>query len=407
MNKIIKTTIVSAILAAFAAGTAFAREADFPSEPPTKINVKAVKNADFVLAAAFDTPILPDKEEPTDIEIMGAGEATEEQMAEYIKKRNKNPKLNCTVKDIVRYYYIEAGREGIRPDIALCQALKETGVFGYGGDVSPKQNNFCGLGATGNKEPGASFATPQLGVRAHIQHLMVYTTKRRPSLEVIDPRYELVKQKHPEIYGNITKWTGLNGVWAVPGTTYGQDILKLWRQAKAPTGSDASLAAARKAVENAPDDADALTYRAMVYINRNQKFSARADLDAAINLAPNAELYYDRALITDTAKKRQKAIQDYNEAIKLNPGFTEAYYNRGILYFEEKKYNEAKKDFEKALELDPRFANAKNNIAMVYLKRKKYKDAWRTLYEAGEINTTNENIIKNKKIFVKCLKPAK
>ena len=187
MNKIIKTTIVSAILAAFAAGTAFAREADFPSEPPTKINVKAVKNADFVLAAAFDTPILPDKEEPTDIEIMGAGEATEEQMAEYIKKRNKNPKLNCTVKDIVRYYYIEAGREGIRPDIALCQALKETGVFGYGGDVSPKQNNFCGLGATGNKEPGASFATPQLGVRAHIQHLMAYNTTKKPTLDIVDP----------------------------------------------------------------------------------------------------------------------------------------------------------------------------------------------------------------------------
>lgn len=74
-------------------------------------------------------------------------------MVRFIRQRNANPKLNAPLEDVVQAYYDEAGREGIRPDVALCQALKETGYFAYGGDVSPEQNNFCGLGATGNGPP--------------------------------------------------------------------------------------------------------------------------------------------------------------------------------------------------------------------------------------------------------------
>lgn len=161
------------------------------------------------------------------ITIMGTPEVSQDRMAAYIKKRNPNAKLNCTVEELVSYYYIEAGLEGVRPDIALCQAIKETGCWAYGGDVQPEQNNYCGLGATGNKNPGASFPSPQIGARAHVQHLMVYATTRRPRHDMVDPRYEIVVEKHPEIYGKVTTWVGLNGKWAVPGKNYGQEILAI------------------------------------------------------------------------------------------------------------------------------------------------------------------------------------
>ncbi len=220
----------------------------FPEKMAGKVNRRAMDSVKWRLAPAYEEPMLEAEAAADTITIMGAAEASEEQMVHYIEKRNPQPKLNCSVEDIVRYYYEEAGREGIRPDVALCQALKETGFFAYGGDVSPKQNNFCGLGATGNREPGASFATPQLGVRAHIQHLMAYATQERPHGAIVDPRYKHVVVNRPDIHGHITKWTGLNGVWAVPGTRYGQEILYLWQQAQAPDGSDASLAAAEKKV---------------------------------------------------------------------------------------------------------------------------------------------------------------
>lgn len=164
--------------------------------------------------------------------ILGSAEATQDQMVRYIRQRNAMPKLQCSVEELVHYYYTEAGSEGVRADVALCQAIKETGCFAYGGDVSAVQNNYCGLGATGHGHPGAFFATPQCGVRAHIQHLMCYATTRLPKEKILDPRYEVLRVKYSQYYGKIPFWTGLNGKWAYPGKHYGEDILAIWEEAK-------------------------------------------------------------------------------------------------------------------------------------------------------------------------------
>ncbi len=164
--------------------------------------------------------------------ILGAPEATQEQMVRYILQQNPEPKLNCSVEELVRYYYEEGAASGIRPDVALCQAIKETGCFAYGKDVVPEQNNYCGLGATGKGYRGAYFATPQRGVRAHLQHLMAYATTQRPQGELVDPRYDVLRLKYPKYYGKIPYWTGLDGKWALPGTHYGEDILARWEEAK-------------------------------------------------------------------------------------------------------------------------------------------------------------------------------
>lgn len=92
--------------------------------------------------------------------------------------------------------------------------------------MQPEQNNFCGLGATGPNNPGARFETPREGVLAHLQHLYAYaSTKPLPNgYLLVDPRFDLVDR------GSATTWVGLNGKWAVPGTTYGQSILGLYRR---------------------------------------------------------------------------------------------------------------------------------------------------------------------------------
>jgi len=161
------------------------------------------------------------------VTIAGEAEATQEEMVAYIKGRNPSPKLTCTVEALVSYYYDEAGAEGVRPDVAFAQALKETGFFRYGGTVTADQNNYCGLGTTSAYVKGAYFSSSLLGVRAHIQHLLAYASTREPSEPVVDPRYELVRSS----YGSETldKWEDLNGRWAVPGSTYGQSILSMFR----------------------------------------------------------------------------------------------------------------------------------------------------------------------------------
>ena len=377
----------------------------FPEKMAGKVNRRAMDSVKWRLVPAYEEPMLESEAAADTITIMGAAEASEEQMVHYIEKRNPQPKLNCSVEDIVRYYYEEAGREGIRPDVALCQALKETGFFAYGGDVSPKQNNFCGLGATGNREPGASFATPHLGVRAHIQHLMAYATQERPHGAIVDPRYKHVVVNRPDIHGHITKWTGLNGVWAVPGTRYGQEILYLWQQAQAPDGSDASLAAAEKKVRQMPDEAGSYIYRGIVYFNRAAYKEAQADFKQAAGLKPDSmAAHYNLAITQQREGDHKAALKSYDALLKLSPEFMQAWYNRGLIALDQKKEKEALADFQEALRLTPQTADAKNAQAVAYIRQKDYAKAWQALGEAADINSANMNVLANQFIFEACLK---
>lgn len=161
--------------------------------------------------------------------IFGAPEVSKEQIISFVRRYNPVPKLNCSLEDIVDMYYDEAGHEGVRPDLAIAQALLETAFFRYGGDVLPEQNNFAGIGTTGAGSRGIWFETPRLGVRAHIQHLLAYSTSRDPLLPIADPRFYLARDIH---FSQCPSWESLSGKWAVPGVNYGQNILKILERIK-------------------------------------------------------------------------------------------------------------------------------------------------------------------------------
>jgi hypothetical protein len=178
------------------------------------------------------TPSVPAADVPKttsayDDSILGTPMASQEQCVRYLLSVNPMPKISCTPQQLVSYYYEEGGREGIRPDVAFAQALKETGFFRYGGTVTGDQNNYCGLGTTSATVKGAYFPSAKLGVRAHIQHLLAYASTRQPFEPVVDPRYSLVRSTYGE--NTLGRWEDLNGRWAVPGHTYGQSILSMFR----------------------------------------------------------------------------------------------------------------------------------------------------------------------------------
>lgn len=151
--------------------------------------------------------------------ILGVEVITVEQCNQFVKKVNSN------ALEIAQYYKKYGEILGIKWGYAFAQMIKETGYLKFGGDVKPEQNNFAGIGATGGVK-GASFLTPELGVLAHLEHLFAYASKDKlPSdLIKIDPRFDLV------IRGIAPNWEDLNGRWAVPGKTYGQDIVSIYSQ---------------------------------------------------------------------------------------------------------------------------------------------------------------------------------
>ncbi len=186
--------------------------------------VQAILNTPVVQIPAVQVPATVSLD---DRSIIGTPLASQQQCVKYLLSVNPHPAISVSPEQLVAYYYEEGQREGIRPDVAFAQALKETGFFRYGGTVTPDQNNYCGLGTTSSQVKGAYFPSSKMGVRAHIQHLLAYASTRKPTESVVDPRYELVRG----VYGGNTlgNWEDLNGRWAVPGYSYGQSILSMFK----------------------------------------------------------------------------------------------------------------------------------------------------------------------------------
>jgi hypothetical protein len=69
-------------------------------------------------------------------------------------------------------------------------------------------NNYCGLGSIGPGQAGEIFPSPEIGVRAQIQHLKAYATDEPPTREVVDPRRRWVR------YGSAPTIYALAGAWA-------------------------------------------------------------------------------------------------------------------------------------------------------------------------------------------------
>ena len=365
-----------------------------------KFDKGKLKKIELVESSRHGKPMIVLREKFDDVPLFGEAVATQAQMVNFINKRNPNPKINCTVEELVALYYVEGGREGIRPDIALCQAIKETATWAYGGDVIPEQNNYCGLGTTGGGVKGEFFATPQLGVRAHIQHLLSYASKRLPREEIVDPRYELIKKFRPQIFGKLTRWTQLNGVWAVPGNHYGEDILLLWLQARMPDASDASLIAANLKVLMEGDKASAYVYRGLVNMERGDFRAACDDFKSALDVEPELkEALFDLALAQEQINRPDDAIKTYDRLIAIDDKFVDAWHNRACLKLAKKDYKGAIRDYESAMKIETINADALNDIAVAYFRQKKYEDAWKYINLAAAQSTTNPTVKANLEKF--------
>jgi hypothetical protein len=160
--------------------------------------------------------------------IMGTDRVSVEKLAEFLVRNNSAIKSDYA-KRIVRLYDVECRAEGVRLTVAFAQMCLESGFLKFGNDVRPEQNNFCGFGAVGGGARGSYFPTMNEGIRAHVQHLKAYASKRRTSQTCIDDRRKLVR------LGSARKVSRLSGRWAAD-KDYGRKILEIMRAIQAECG---------------------------------------------------------------------------------------------------------------------------------------------------------------------------
>jgi tetratricopeptide (TPR) repeat protein len=60
--------------------------------------------------------------------------------------------------------------------------------------------------------------------------------------------------------------------------------------------------------------------------------------------------YYNRGLASVGLHRTDRAVQDFDRALELDPGLAEAALNRGILHLQNKRLIRAEGDFRRALE---------------------------------------------------------
>ncbi|MEL7035024.1 MAG: N-acetylmuramoyl-L-alanine amidase [Cyanobacteria bacterium J06592_8] len=153
--------------------------------------------------------------------IIGNGITTEMQLVSFIKSENMMGLYPFP--ELALFYQEEANLEGVNYDIAFCQMCLETEFLRFGGNVKATQNNFAGLGTVGGAAETASFASPRLGVRAHIQHLKAYASTEPLVQEIIDPRFHFVTR------GIAPSVLQLSGRWS-DDLQYGNRILALMQR---------------------------------------------------------------------------------------------------------------------------------------------------------------------------------
>jgi tetratricopeptide (TPR) repeat protein len=102
-----------------------------------------------------------------------------------------------------------------------------------------------------------------------------------------------------------------------------------------------------------PSLSAAYAYRGHAHLRRHQWKCAIADLTRAIELSVDfpsnkSAIHCHRGYVFCQTGEFDKAMEDFTEAIRLNPRNAEAFYNRAISYQEIGETSKSEKDFAQA-----------------------------------------------------------
>jgi len=114
---------------------------------------------------------------------------------------------------------------------------------------------------------------------------------------------------------------------------------------------------------NKQSTAMAYNNRGIGYKNKGNYERALTDYNMAIKLAPKfAKAYVNRGNVYIKLGDVERAISDDTMAIKLDPNNAAFYNNRAVAYYKKGDKEKAIADFRKALKINPALQSTRNNL---------------------------------------------
>jgi lipoprotein NlpI len=147
--------------------------------------------------------------------------------------------------------------------------------------------------------------------------------------------------------------------------------------------------------EPAKNDAIACNNRGLAYRDKGELDRAIDDFNEAIRINPlpasttHVNVFSNRGLAYRDNGELDRAIADFNEAIRLDPEFAVAFNSRGFTYDRKGERDRAIADYTEAIRLVPRFAVAFRNRGRAYLYAGALPKALADFSQSSELDPKN------------------
>ncbi len=114
----------------------------------------------------------------------------------------------------------------------------------------------------------------------------------------------------------------------------------------------------------------------------------------------SAEIHYQLGADALRGGRREEAMREFDEALRLDEGNASAHLGRGLAYQYFGKMEQAERDYRRAAELDPRLSDAHNALGQLYAVTNRLEQA------IPEFDAAIENMLYREAYVARCNKGA-
>ncbi|MDD5432284.1 MAG: tetratricopeptide repeat protein [Candidatus Omnitrophica bacterium] len=193
----------------------------------------------------------------------------------------------------------------------------------------------------------------------------------------------LKEKKYPEAVQNFDEAVRIS---PSDSKSYsGQGLGYYWQDNK-----QEALNRADRAIESNIQDEVALINSMFIYINSGRIDDAIRVGEMALSrvLVPKAEFYYNLGYAYLLKGEVDKAIAQFERAIRINSDFIFAYNNLGCAFWAKGQFSLAINKYKEAIGIDDSYVNAHYNLGISYFEIKRIEEAYKEFKIVNELNPT-------------------